>query len=152
MDEARPPAFYLLGQSGHGKSSLLNVLAGQDVAPVGTGAEPCTAATKEYVIRFPDRHAEWLFYDSRGLFDRHDAAKLAREDAVTTAITHILQRRPDVVLHVLHAKQVRAMAQDVEVLRLVQAAVVKQARDVDAPDRRAYAPRQPGRRRDRMAA
>jgi predicted GTPase/uncharacterized protein (DUF697 family) len=132
VDEARPPAFYLLGQSGHGKSSLLNALAGQGVAPVGAGAEPCTVETKEYVVRFPDRHAEWVFYDSRGLFDRNDAAKLARQDAVSTAIADILQRRPDVVLHVLHAKQVRAMKPDIDVLRQVQAAVVQQ-RGVPVP-------------------
>ena len=126
VDEARPPAFYLLGQSGHGKSSLLNALVGQDVAAVGAGAEPCTGETREYVVRFPGRHAAWVFSDSRGLFDRHDAAKLGRPDAVSTAIADILRRRPDVVLHVLHAKQVRAMKPDLEVLHQVQAAVVKQ--------------------------
>jgi len=35
IEESRPPFFYLLGRSGHGKSSLLNALAGRDVVEVG---------------------------------------------------------------------------------------------------------------------
>ncbi len=69
VEESRPPSFFLLRRSGHGKSSLINGLANQDFAKVGHGARPTTQETTEYRIKFPQRYSEWVVYDSRGVFE-----------------------------------------------------------------------------------
>jgi putative ribosome biogenesis GTPase RsgA len=51
VEESRPPKMYLVGRSGHGKSSLLNALARKQVAEVGD-IKPTTPQSVPYVIKF----------------------------------------------------------------------------------------------------
>ncbi len=101
LDESRPPSFYLIGRSGHGKSSLINALAGKTVAEVGHGAESTTAGATPYRVEFPDRYATFLFYDSRGLFEIKPPRGAAPEDPVAVARDEILQHDPHIILHVM---------------------------------------------------
>jgi len=57
VEERRPPVLYVMGRSGHGKSSLINALAGRKVAEVGD-IKPQTVGADPYYILFPEVYAE----------------------------------------------------------------------------------------------
>jgi uncharacterized protein (DUF697 family) len=124
---ARPPVLYLLGRSGHGKSSLLNALAGRDVAEVGH-VRPQTPGADPFLITFEDVFAEWQVVDSRGIFET-PIARGAGEgppiDPVDQARADIRKYRPDVILHVITASEARALAHDFQVFAEIQRGVVK---------------------------
>lgn len=126
VDEARPPVFYLVGRTKHGKSSVINALAGKDVAPVGDKALPCTVMATPYLIQFPEQYAEWKVIDSRGLFETIPPAGAAASDALTVATADILEHRPDVILHVVNALEVGGLANDLKAMQQVQEAVKQQ--------------------------
>ena len=75
---ARPPRLYLMGRSGHGKSTLINALANREVAVVGE-MKPTTTQSEVHQIVFEDVHAAWEVVDSRGIFEatRPDGAPAA---------------------------------------------------------------------------
>ena len=64
ITDSKPPTFFLMGRSGHGKSSIINALAGQDVATENP-VRPQTQVRKRTNI-FPDTGATWKVIDSRG--------------------------------------------------------------------------------------
>jgi len=121
VDESRPPAFYLLGRSGHGKSSLINALANQDVAPVGHTGSPCSLESKAYSVRFPRHFSEWTVYDSRGIFEIKPPPGASAADPVKVVTEDILRYKPDIIFHVIAIPEVRACAKDVEVMSGIQA-------------------------------
>jgi uncharacterized protein (DUF697 family) len=140
---ARPPVLYLLGRSGHGKSSLLNALAGHRVAEVGH-VRPQTPGADPYFITFEHAFAEWQVIDSRGIFETPRAASTQPKpptdaggprddgaadrpdiDPVEQAKADIRKYRPDVLLHVVTASEARALSQDFEVFAEIQRGVVK---------------------------
>jgi uncharacterized protein (DUF697 family) len=138
--EARPPVLYLLGRSGHGKSSLLNALAGREVAEVGH-VRPQTPGADPYLITFEDVFAEWQVVDSRGIFETPTAAGAGAGSRgaggagaggdgapapVEQAKRDILRYRPDVILHVVTASEARALAQDFRVFAEIQRGVVRE--------------------------
>jgi uncharacterized protein (DUF697 family)/predicted GTPase len=124
IQEARPPVFYLLGRSGHGKSSLLNALAGREVARVGD-VRPETPGADPYFITFEEVFAEWQVVDSRGIFET-PAAGGAGGDPVEQAKDDIRKYRPDVILHVVAASEARALSNDFRVFTEIQRAIVKE--------------------------
>lgn len=121
--EARPPVLYLLGRSGHGKSSLLNALARRHVAEVGH-VRPRTPGADAHFITFEDVFAEWQVVDARGIFETpiDDGARI---DPVEQAEEDIRKYRPDVILHVVTASEVRAFSNDVRVFGEIQRGIVK---------------------------
>lgn len=124
VEEARPPVFYLLGRSGHGKSSLLNALAGREVAQVGH-VRPETPGADPYFITFEEVFAEWQVVDSRGIFETPLSAG-GGVDPVEQAKADIRQYRPDVIFHVVAASEARALSNDFRVFAEIQREIVKE--------------------------
>jgi len=114
IDESRPPVFYLVGRSGHGKSSLINALSNQKVAEVGD-IKPQTAESVDYLITFPEQYATWRVVDSRGLFETTPPEGKEPIDTTQKVIQDINKYKVDIILHVISAPEVRNLAHDLEV-------------------------------------
>jgi predicted GTPase len=123
IEESRPPVFYLLGRSGHGKSSLLNALAGREVAEVGH-VRPQTPGADPYFVGFQEVFAEWQVVDSRGIFET-PMGEGGGIDPVEQAKADIRKYRPDVILHVIAASEARALSNDFRVFAEIQRTVTK---------------------------
>lgn len=108
---ARPPVFYLIGRSGHGKSSLVNALAGRHLAEV-SHVKPGTLHSETYSIPFEDVFATWRVIDSRGIFETTSPDGGPAEDVVDFLKRDLIEKKPDVILHVITATEVRALAND----------------------------------------
>ena len=121
ISESRPPVLYLLGRSGHGKSSLLNALAGRSVAQVGH-VRPQTPGADPHLITFQEVFSEWKVVDARGIFETPVEATEG-PDPVEQAKADIRRYRPDVILHVVTASEARALSNDVRVFREIQEGV-----------------------------
>lgn len=59
------PVIWLLGKTGAGKSSLIQLFTGSDAVKVGNGYAACTKASKEF--SFPAKEPVLRFLDTRGL-------------------------------------------------------------------------------------
>ena len=120
ISDSRPPALYMLGRSGDGKSSLINALAERRVAAVGD-LEPTTAAAEEHDIDFGGA-CRWSVWDSRGLFEstRPDGAD-ARKSALEAVHDDLAARRPDVVCHVVASPQLRSFSEDLRAMAEIAA-------------------------------
>jgi uncharacterized protein (DUF697 family) len=125
VTESRPPVLYVLGRSGHGKSSLINALARRKVAEVDD-IRPRTAVAVPYTIRFEEVFAEWQVYDSRGIFDTTAPEGAAGVDAVEQLLADVAEFRPDVILHVVAAPEARTLSNDFAVLDRVQARLARE--------------------------
>jgi uncharacterized protein (DUF697 family)/GTP-binding protein EngB required for normal cell division len=111
---ARPPRLYLMGRSGHGKSTLINALANREVAVVGH-VEPTTMQSEIHRIEFPEVHAAWEIIDSRGIFEAMRPDGAPGRNAVEQVQEDILKHKPDVILHAIAARETRSMSEDVRV-------------------------------------
>ncbi len=118
VEKSRPPVLYLIGRSGHGKSSLINALANRPVAEVGD-VRPTTARSAAYTIDFADLYASWEVIDSRGIFESTRPEGASAQDAVEYLRQDIAASKPDVVLHVISTREARSMANDLKVLQEV---------------------------------
>jgi uncharacterized protein (DUF697 family)/predicted GTPase len=116
VEQSRPPVLYLLGRSGHGKSSLINALANKPVAEVGH-VRPTTATSTPYTVAFPEQFAAWQVIDSRGIFESTRPEGASARDAVEYLRQDIAAGRPDVILHLVSAREARNLANDLQVLR-----------------------------------
>ncbi len=114
VENARPPRLYLMGRSGHGKSTLINALANRDVALVGH-VEPTTTQSEIHRIEFPEVHAAWEIIDSRGIFEATRPDGAPGRNAVEQVQEDILKHKPDVILHAIAARETRSMSEDVRV-------------------------------------
>jgi uncharacterized protein (DUF697 family)/predicted GTPase len=118
VEQSRPPILYMMGRSGHGKSSLINALANKPVAEVGH-VRPTTAVSTPYTIEFPEQYSTWLVIDSRGIFESTRPEGASSRDAVEHLRQDIGHHKPDVILHAVAAREARNLANDLKVLREV---------------------------------
>ena len=106
IDESRPPVLFLAGRSGHGKSSLINALAGRAIADVGD-IKPTTPESTPYLIHFEEQFSAWQVIDSRGIFETTRPDGAPATDAVEVLKRDLLKYRPDVLMHVISAPEMR---------------------------------------------
>jgi uncharacterized protein (DUF697 family)/GTP-binding protein EngB required for normal cell division len=111
---ARPPRLYLMGRSGHGKSSLINALANREVAVVGD-VKPTTTKSEFHQITFADVHAAWEVIDSRGIFEATKPDGAPDGTAVQQVQADLLKHKPDIILHAVAARETRSMSEDIRV-------------------------------------
>ncbi|KAG1741960.1 hypothetical protein EDB19DRAFT_687267 [Suillus lakei] len=63
----RPPNFIIFGEMGLGKSSLVNLIAGDQLAESSSSAQSCTLESTEYSVRFSDPQLNVNLFDTVGL-------------------------------------------------------------------------------------
>ncbi|MCB1318230.1 MAG: 50S ribosome-binding GTPase, partial [Leptospiraceae bacterium] len=122
IEESRPPVLFLVGRSGHGKSSLINSLAGQPVAEIGD-VKPTTPDSTPYLIHFPEQFSSWQVIDSRGIFESTRPDGAPGSDAVEHLQQDIQKHNPDVIMHVISAPEIRNLSQDLKVFRRITAQI-----------------------------
>lgn len=115
IEESRPPVLFLAGRSGHGKSSVINALAGKKIAETGH-VRPTTPQALAHLITFAERFATWQVIDSRGIFETSAPGGAPTPDATQALRDAMLKYRPDVVLHIISTPEVRALANDLRVM------------------------------------
>lgn len=125
VTESRPPVLYVMGRSGHGKSSLINALAGRKVAGVGD-IKPHTVGADPYYISFPEFYAEWQVVDSRGIFETTTPEGAPQKDALAQVKEDVRKYRPDIILHVIAASETRTLENDFKAFAEIQRAVEKE--------------------------
>ncbi|KAG1824710.1 uncharacterized protein BJ212DRAFT_1322009 [Suillus subaureus] len=64
---AHPQNFIVFGEMGVGKSSLINLIAGEQVAKSSSGIQPCNLESTEYPIRLSDPQLNVNLFDTVGL-------------------------------------------------------------------------------------
>lgn len=64
---AHPQNFIVFGEMGVGKSSLINLIAGEQVAKSSSGIQPCNLESTEYSIRLSDPQLNVNLFDTVGL-------------------------------------------------------------------------------------
>ncbi len=123
--ESRPPKLFLIGRSGHGKSSVINLLANKHVAEVGD-VKPTTKETISYEIIFKDTYSTWTVFDTRGIFESTHPDGTLSHDTVDLLKNDLVKHNPDVIMHVISAPEVRNLSKDMEVFREISLNIKKE--------------------------
>lgn len=113
-----PPRVYLFGQSGAGKSSLLNALVGEEVAAVGD-IKPTTDHAQVYESSLSDSEQLFTLIDSRGLFESVPAGEHRSYSPATALLRDLKRYAPDVLFHVSTPEGLRAGQKEFGVLEQV---------------------------------
>ena len=124
--ESRPPVIFLLGRSGHGKSSLINALCGRQVAKVGH-VGPMTRDTAPYPVSFNEGKNSWTLIDSRGLFEAASPGGGPAEDVVARTMEAVAEHKPDVIMHVISMPEVGNLSNDLMAFEQVMAKATTEA-------------------------
>jgi len=106
--------FLLCGRSGHGKSSLINALCGQELAGV-SHIEPGSPKGEPYEIFFGLKYLVRVI-DTRGIFESTTPQGALSADAVQELKTCMIRYNPGVVMHVISAPEARNMSEDLRLL------------------------------------
>ncbi|MEQ9364981.1 MAG: GTPase [Leptospirales bacterium] len=131
ISESRPPVLFLAGRSGHGKSSLINALAGREIADVGD-IKPTTPESTPYLIHFEEQFSAWQVIDSRGIFETTRPDGAPATDAVQVLKQDLLKYKPDVLMHVISSPELRNLAPDLKLMREILTEI-KNESGVDLP-------------------
>ena len=115
IEESRPPVLFLAGRSGHGKSSVINALAGTENRR-DRSRQAHDSQALAHLITFPERFATWQVIDSRGIFETSAPGGAPSPDATQALGDAMLKYRPDVVLHIISTPEVRALSNDLRVM------------------------------------
>jgi uncharacterized protein (DUF697 family)/GTP-binding protein EngB required for normal cell division len=136
IEDSRPPKMFLIGRSGHGKSSLINALANKHVAEVGD-VRPTTYQSIPYLINFEESYSSWEIIDSRGLFEstspvsvsdissgdikdkieNSENAHISFKDDIEKILTEeIIKYKPDIIIHVISAPETRNLSNDLDLV------------------------------------
>ncbi len=115
----RPPRMMLVGRSGHGKSSVINAIAGKQVTDV-SDVKPGQAGSIPLYIEFPEFGSSWEFIDTRGYFDPVKPEGATHENAEVQLINDILKYKPDVFMHVINVKEIRTLFNDIETFKRIR--------------------------------
>ncbi|HPB48240.1 MAG TPA: 50S ribosome-binding GTPase, partial [Exilispira sp.] len=136
IEDSRPPKMFLIGRSGHGKSSLINALANKHVAEVGD-VKPTTYQSIPYLIKFEESYSSWEIIDSRGLFESTSPNSLSniindnieenkkinknnhissKNDIEQILTEEIIKYKPDIIMHVISAPETRNLSNDLSLV------------------------------------
>jgi|GEM_PF-227364 len=145
IEDSRPPKMFLIGRSGHGKSSLINALANKHVAEVGD-VKPTTYQSIPYLIRFEESYSSWEIIDSRGLFESTSPEPLSnitneniednkkinenkhissKNDIEQILTEEIIKYKPDIIMHVISAPETRNISNDLDLVSKMMAKLNK---------------------------
>jgi predicted GTPase/uncharacterized protein (DUF697 family) len=116
IEDSRPPVFFLIGRSGHGKSSVINALANKKVAETGD-IEPTTPESIPYTIQFKETYSTWKIIDSRGIFESTRPQNADQKSPEEVLKEDILKYKPDVILHIVSAPEIRNLANDMKLIK-----------------------------------
>lgn len=72
-----PPPVFVFGETGTGKSTFINILGGEDVAPTSSGISSTTQGCVDYPVTV-EGLGRIVFTDTAGLGDSHDAEGQAK--------------------------------------------------------------------------
>lgn len=131
IENGRDPRLMILGRSGHGKSSLINALAKKKIAET-SDVKPGTYGSEKYIISFPEYYSTWAVIDSRGFFDPTRPVGATEDDALKQLKDDIKNHKPDILMHVINIRELRASAKDMEALQDIRKKIKKESK-LDIP-------------------
>ena len=113
VDSHRPPRIFLIGRTGVGKSSLINVLCGAYVAPV-SDTRSCTETAQTYQCKDGERTLMEIL-DTRGIAESDNLnAEISAEDML---INQVKEFSPDVAIFMLNCTHRDDVDSDVNFLK-----------------------------------
>ncbi|KAF8645360.1 hypothetical protein AX16_007863 [Volvariella volvacea WC 439] len=79
LDDPGIPNIILFGETGSGKSSIVNMLAGRDEAAISNGARGCTFKNESYIVNIEKK--QFRIFDTAG-FDESTQGTVPNHDAI----------------------------------------------------------------------
>ena len=125
IENGRDPRLMIVGRSGHGKSSLINALAKKKIAET-SDVKPGTYGSDKYLINFPEYYSTWTVIDSRGFFDPTRPEGATEDNALKQLKNDIKKHKPDILMHVINIRELRASAKDMEALQDIRKSINKE--------------------------
>jgi len=105
------PNVILFGETGGGKSSIVNLLAGSEVAPTASSARGCTFQSQRYQVDFPD--SSFHIYDTAGL-NEGETGSVPSADAIIQlySLLQSLDTGVNLLVFCMRGPRLRSVAHD----------------------------------------